>query len=109
MATYCGWINSMLQSVLPWRAQWIGWLLGHENGLDVERWIGARCQCTTMNKNCMHKEHMSKVTLLGIRRYKFYERLILPTISYIEFKRHFRLPTSAPVRKICSEYLELAS
>jgi hypothetical protein len=50
---------------------WIGCLLGHGNGLDVEQWTGAGCQCITMNRKCRHKEHMSKITLLDIKRYTF--------------------------------------
>jgi hypothetical protein len=90
--------------------QWIGCLLGHANGLDIlEQWIGACCQCITMNTNWRHKEKISKITLLGVKSYTFYDGRIFSTTSYIEFMGHFRLLTRAPVRKICNEHLELAS
>ena len=57
----------------------------------------------------MHKEHMSKITSLGVKHYKFYERLTFPTTGYIMFKRHFWILTGTRVRKICRENVEIGS
>jgi len=86
---------------------WIGCLLGHGNGVDVEQWIGAGCQCITMNRMCRHKEHMSKITLLGIKRYTFYERLILPVIRYVDFKRYLGYLLANPCAKFAVNTLSL--
>lgn len=55
MTTYSGESTPCFDLFIPCE-HWVGQLLGHGNGLDVEQWIGARCQCIAMNKNCMHKK-----------------------------------------------------